>query len=53
MNDMSEKSYRCPECGLAYRDSELAARCEAWCREHHSCNIEIIRQAVPESGAEE
>ena len=37
----------CGECGLAYRIRELAERCEAWCREHGSCNLDIIRNAVP------
>lgn len=40
--------YRCPECGLQYRDRETAAQCEAWCKEHKSCNLEITRYAVKE-----
>ncbi|MDP3879013.1 MAG: hypothetical protein Q8Q07_01740 [Dehalococcoidales bacterium] len=39
--------YACEECGLAYEEREQAERCEAWCREYHSSNLEIIRQAVP------
>lgn len=38
--------YQCEECGLLYEDELWAARCEGWCREHHSCNLEIIRRAV-------
>ncbi len=44
MNDKvgSDKQvYRCPECGLRYRSEELAKKCEAWCKEHNSCNLEI------------
>jgi uncharacterized paraquat-inducible protein A len=44
----NEKLYQCPECGLKYRDPEIAKKCEAWCREHKSCNLEIIKYAVTE-----
>lgn len=36
----------CSECGLSYADKEWAQKCQAWCREHHSCNIEITAHAV-------
>jgi len=42
------EAYRCPECGLKYRDKETAARCEAWCKEHKSCNLDIIKDAIKE-----
>lgn len=38
--------YICQECNFAYKDKETAAKCEAWCREHHSCNVEITKHAV-------
>ena len=38
--------YVCEECDFIYVDKEIAAKCEAWCREHHSCNIEITKYAV-------
>ena len=38
--------YQCEECGLWYRDKKTAEQCQAWCREHHTCNIKIIKQAV-------
>jgi hypothetical protein len=38
--------FRCGECALSYRDKEIADRCEAWCRAHHTCNLEIIKHAV-------
>ena len=31
---------------MHYRDEATAQRCEAWCREHKSCNLEIIKDAV-------
>jgi ribosomal protein L37AE/L43A len=41
--------WQCEECGFYYADSstslttgrEWAEKCEVWCREHQSCNIEI------------
>ena len=40
--------YQCEECGLRYREKDVAERCQAWCAEHKSCNLEIIRHAVDE-----
>ena len=36
----------CPECGLSYRDKTRAEKCEKWCKENHSCNLEITKHAV-------
>lgn len=38
--------YVCEECGLKYRDYEIAKKCEEWCRKHGACNLEIIRHAI-------
>lgn len=38
--------YQCPECKLWYEEKEWAEKCEAWCKEHKSCNIEITSHAV-------
>lgn len=38
--------YVCDECEFAYEKKELAEKCEAWCREKHSCNLEITKYAV-------
>ncbi len=32
--------YQCKECGFHYANPEWAEKCEAWCKEHHSCNLE-------------
>jgi len=40
--------FQCEECGFTYKDKEIAEKCQAWCREHHTCNIEIIKDAVQE-----
>jgi hypothetical protein len=38
--------YICDACGFAYRQKELAERCQSWCREHNSCSLDIIRHAL-------
>lgn len=45
MEEKSQKLYECPECHLKYKDKEWAEKCKTWCREHHSCNLEITAQA--------
>ena len=40
------KRYKCPECGFSYKEKEWADKCEAWCREHKTCNVEIIEHAI-------
>lgn len=43
---VEEECHKCPECGLNYNDKEWADKCEAWCKEHHSCNLDITSHAV-------
>lgn len=38
--------FQCEECGLSYENMEWAQKCEEWCKEHHSCNLEIIKHAT-------
>ena len=38
--------YVCKECDFAYKGKATAQKCEAWCRKHHSCNMEITKHAV-------
>jgi len=38
--------YICEECRFAYESKELAEKCQAWCDEHHSCNLMITKNAV-------
>jgi 5'-deoxynucleotidase YfbR-like HD superfamily hydrolase len=45
------EQFKCPECGLHYEGQKLALQCEAWCREHHSCNLEITRRSIERSRA--
>jgi len=43
----NEELYQCEECGYAYEDKEWAEKCETWCKEHKSCNLEIIQHGRP------
>jgi len=45
-NESNKKFYQCPECGLHYEDKDQAEKCEAWCKEHKSCNVEITSSAI-------
>ncbi|MDE1970129.1 MAG: DoxX family protein [Patescibacteria group bacterium] len=40
--------YKCNECGLLYLDKNMAEKCQVWCSEHKSCNLDIINYAVTE-----
>lgn len=44
--EADKKLYQCLECGLNYEEKKWAEQCDLWCREHHSCNLEIISHAV-------
>ncbi len=46
MDHKNKKFYCCMECGLHYEDEKLAKKCEVWCGEHKSCNLEITTHAV-------
>lgn len=41
--------YQCEECGFKYRERDMAEKCQAWCKEHQSCNLDIIKYAVPDA----
>ena len=43
----SEKIYVCHECGYEYKEKEWAIKCQKWCGEHKSCNINIIKYGTP------
>lgn len=43
---VEEKLHKCPECGLHYENKDRARECEAWCKEHQSCNLEITSHAI-------
>ncbi len=41
-----DKTYQCEECGLWYKNKEISEQCQAWCKEHKSCNLEIIKHSI-------
>tara|TARA_Y100000310_G_C20270103_1_gene617600 strand:- start:435 stop:596 length:162 start_codon:yes stop_codon:yes gene_type:complete len=41
-----KKYFQCEERLFFYEDKELAEKCEEWCKENHSCNIDITKHAV-------
>ena len=45
----SNELYQCEEYGFKYADKEWAEKCQAWCKKHKSCNLEIIKNAVENS----
>ncbi len=50
MTNVIQKSggtyHQCGECKLIYAKKAIAEQCEAWCKEHKTCNIEIIKHAI-------
>ena len=38
--------YGCEECGFAYKSKELADKCEAYCKKHKSCSLEVTKHAI-------
>ncbi len=46
MKDDRQTLYKCPECDLHYEGEEIAKKCEAWRKEHKSCNLELIKYAT-------
>ncbi|MEA1958900.1 MAG: hypothetical protein U9N44_04405 [Chloroflexota bacterium] len=45
--------YACEVCKCAYSEKEQAERCQKWCAEYHSCNIEIIKHRIDISAIEQ
>lgn len=35
------KIHQCDSCCSSYKDKKFAEKCEAWCKEHDSCNKKI------------
>lgn len=48
VNEEREKSktYICAECGYEYKEKEWAIKCQKWCAEHKSCNMDIINHGI-------
>ena len=44
--DKKNKLYYCEECNMKYKKYKIALKCERWCKENKSCNLDIIKYAV-------
>ncbi|MDP3725591.1 MAG: hypothetical protein Q8R36_00160 [bacterium] len=51
IQQQNKELYQCEECDFQYTDKEWAEKCEAWCKKHKSCNLEIIAHATQEKDA--
>jgi uncharacterized membrane protein len=40
------ETYVCAECGYEYKEKEWAVKCQKWCAEHKSCNMDIIKHGT-------
>ncbi len=36
----------CTECGLHYELKEMMEKCQAWCAQYKSCNLEITKHSI-------
>ena len=45
-NAEKERLYTCAECNMDYSDADWAKKCAERCKEHKSCNLDIIQHAV-------
>lgn len=48
IKEEGKKYFQCEECKFLYKDRGWAEKCEAWCKEHKSCNLSIIKNAIQE-----
>ena len=46
LGDYAVNLWQCGICKLWFNDQEKAQACEAWCKEHASCNLEITQYAL-------
>lgn len=46
-NQNKKELYKCEACGYHYDEKDWAEKCELWCNEHKTCNIEIIGHGYP------
>lgn len=46
VKEENKETYQCEECDFHYEEKAQAEKCEAWCKEHHSCNLEITAHAL-------
>lgn len=49
IQNQTQERYQCEECGFEYHDHQWAEKCEVWCKEHKSCNLQITEHAIKEA----
>ncbi|HIG32907.1 MAG TPA: hypothetical protein EYQ09_05680 [Flavobacteriales bacterium] len=43
----SEKTtYKCTICEMSFEEKDRSDKCQDWCENHHSCNVEIISHSI-------
>ena len=45
---MVKEIYLCEACNFVYKDKETAEKCEKFCEENKSCNLEITKDSIGE-----
>jgi hypothetical protein len=40
-------AFVCNGCGLAFRDAQIAIKCEEFCKKNNACSPEIAKKAMP------
>ncbi len=46
VKDKEKTLHICEACGFAYERKEWPEKCQNWCQEHQTCNIEITAHAI-------
>jgi hypothetical protein len=44
--------YQCPICQLHFHQKSVQQQCEAWCRTHPSCHLQIASQSLEANTAQ-
>lgn len=42
----NEKTYKCEDCGLHYKDEQLAKDCYDFCTKNHACSVKITSKSI-------
>ncbi|MBR9704588.1 hypothetical protein GOV12_04195 [Candidatus Pacearchaeota archaeon] len=43
---LGKTHYYCEDCKLIYESKKWAMKCEEWCKDNKSCNIEITHHSL-------
>ena len=43
---IEKKLFQCSVCGLHYETEETAKKCEAYCKEHNGCSLDITKLSM-------